>query len=171
MSIESNETALLIAFARAASKAQEIEALFRDSMITAEIAMDIAVEDTRGRLFEDIARKIDRLPLGALKEKFFKVFEKHLFDSAEKEKFDAVNDERIFLMHNFFQAFPLDKLNGNKEAAIRLERIDEILGAGLKIFRRAQNAAFAIGKIPPTKLRKILRSLVDDRKNTKVSEE
>jgi len=40
MSIEPNETELLIAFARAASKAQEIEALFRDSLIAVEVAMD-----------------------------------------------------------------------------------------------------------------------------------
>jgi hypothetical protein len=125
MSIEPNETELLIAFARAASKAQEIEALFRDSLIAVEVAMDIAVKDTGSRSFEDIAGKIDRLPLGVFKEKFFKVFGKGLSDSGLKETFDAVNDERIFLMHNFFQAFPMDKLNGNKEAAIRLERIDE----------------------------------------------
>jgi hypothetical protein len=170
MSDGPDESALLIAFARAASKAQEIEALFRDSMIAVEVAMDIGVEDTRGRSFEDIAKKIDRLPLGALKEKFFKAFEKDLFDSGVKEVFDAVNDERIFLMHNFFQTFPVEKLNGNKEAAIRLKRINEILGTGLQMFRRAHDHALALGKIPPTKLRKILKSLVDDRKNAKVSE-
>lgn len=169
MSFEPNETALLIAFARAASKAQEIEALFRDSIIAAEIATDIAAEDTRGRSFEEIARKIDRLPLGALKEKFLKVFGKDLSGSV-KESFDAVNDERIFLMHNFFQTFPMDELNGNKEAAIRLERIDEILGTGLQMFRSAHHHALALGKIPPTKLRTILKSLVDDRRNAKVSE-
>jgi hypothetical protein len=125
VNIEPNETALLSTFARAASKAQEIEALFRDSLIAAEIAMDMALEDTRVRSFEDIARKIDRLPLGALKEKFFKVFAEELSNSGVKDVFDAVNDERIFLMHNFFQTFPVEKLDGNKEAAIRLGRIDK----------------------------------------------
>jgi hypothetical protein len=167
MSIEPNETELLIAFARAASKAQEIEALFRDSLIAVEVAKDIAEEDSGDRSFEDIAGKIDRLPLGVLKEKFFKVFGKDLSDSGAKETFDAVNDERIFLMHNFFQAFPMDRLNGNKDAAIRLERIDEILGTGLQIFRRAHDRALALGKIPPAKLREILKFLVDDRRNAK----
>ncbi len=168
MSIEPNETALLIAFARAASKAQEIEAVFRDSVIAAlvlgdlaaKVRMDIAA-GTRVRSLEDIARKIDRLPLGVLKEKFFKAFGHALSDPGVKEMFDAVNDERIFLMHNFFQAFPVDKLNGNKEAAIRLEKIDEILGRGLQIFRRAHEPAFLFGKIPPTTLREMLKLVVD----------
>jgi hypothetical protein len=167
MRIKPNETELLIAFARAASKAQEIEALFRDSLIALEVATDIAKEGSGGRSFEDIAGEIDRLPLGVLKEKFFKLIAKDLSDPGVKETFDAVNDERIFLMHNFFQAFPLEKLNSNKDAVIRLERIDGILGTGLGIFRRAHDRALALGKIHPAKLREILKFLVDDRRNAK----
>jgi hypothetical protein len=62
MRLEPDESELLIAFARAASKAQEIEALLRDSLIAAEVE-----RDTRGRSFEDIAKKIDKLPLGCLR--------------------------------------------------------------------------------------------------------
>jgi hypothetical protein len=105
-----------------------------------------------------------------LKDKFFKAFEKDLSDSDVKEMFDAINDERILLMHNLFHAFPVEKLNGNEDAAISLKRIDEILGTGLQIFRRAHERALDLGKIPRTKLREILRFLVDHRKTAKVSE-
>jgi hypothetical protein len=54
----------LVAFARAASKAQEIEALLKDTVIAVEVA-----NDTRDRSFEEIAKKIDKLPLGPLKKK------------------------------------------------------------------------------------------------------
>jgi hypothetical protein len=57
------DSALLIAFARAASKAQEIEYLLQESVIGAEV-----VADTRHRSFEKIAKEIDKLPLGPLKK-------------------------------------------------------------------------------------------------------
>jgi hypothetical protein len=44
--------ALLVAFARAASKAHEIEALLKDTVIAVEVA-----NDTRDRSFEEIAKK------------------------------------------------------------------------------------------------------------------
>ena len=68
MSIESNEEAMLTAFARAASKAQEIEALLQEMLIAAEVATD-----TKNRSFEEIAAEIEKLPLGPLKEKFLRV--------------------------------------------------------------------------------------------------
>ena len=68
MSIESNEEAMPTAFARAASKAQEIEALLQETLIAAEVATD-----TENRSFEDIASEIERLPLGELKRRFLKV--------------------------------------------------------------------------------------------------
>jgi hypothetical protein len=163
VSIEPTETALLTAFARAASKAQEIEALFRDSLIVVEVHKNI-----RSRSFEDITREIDRLPLGELKKRFFKFFGRA--HSGTKEMFDAVNADRIFLMHNFFQVFPIEKLNGNKDAAIRLERTDEILGTGLQIFRRTHETGLAAGKIPPTRLREIMKFVVEHRKKAEVQE-
>jgi len=59
MSVRPDESELLIAFARAASKAQEVEALLRDTVIGVEV-----VNDTRNRSFEAIAKEIDKLPFG-----------------------------------------------------------------------------------------------------------
>lgn len=50
MSDEPQQSALLTAFARAASKAQEIEALLQEMLIAAEVATD-----TENRSFEKIA--------------------------------------------------------------------------------------------------------------------
>jgi hypothetical protein len=141
MNNAAEESEFLVKFARAASKAQEIEALFRDSLIVVEVHKNIA-----RRSFEDIAREIDRLPLGELKKRSFKFFARS--NSRVKEMFDAVNAERIFLMHNFFQVFPIEKLNGNKDAAIRLAKIDETVGTGLQIVRRAHETGLAAAKIP-----------------------
>jgi len=58
---QSNEAPFLIAFARVASKAQEIEALLQEMLIAAEVA-----QDSKNRSFEDIASKIGKLPLGEL---------------------------------------------------------------------------------------------------------
>ena len=55
--------AILIAFARAASQAQEIEAILQEMLIAAEVA-----NDTKTRSFEGIAAKIEKLPLGPLKK-------------------------------------------------------------------------------------------------------
>ena len=51
MSVGPNESELLTAFARAASKAQEVEALLRDTIIGVEV-----VNDTRNRPFAVLAR-------------------------------------------------------------------------------------------------------------------
>ena len=63
MSDGPQQSALLIALARAASKAQEIEALLQEMVIAAEVATD-----TKNRSFEEIAAKIEKLPLGPLKK-------------------------------------------------------------------------------------------------------
>ena len=49
---EPNESALLIAFAHAASKAQEIGGLLQDTVVGAEV-----VQDTRNRPFSELRRK------------------------------------------------------------------------------------------------------------------
>ena len=54
-----DESALLVAFARAASKAHEIEALFQDLLIAAEVAQD---KNNRSR--EQIERQIESETLG-----------------------------------------------------------------------------------------------------------
>jgi len=84
--------------------------------------------------------------------------------------FRSINDERIFLMHKFFQSFPVEKLNGNEKAAIRLKKIDDTLGAGRDLLRNAFVGALALGKIPPTKLREVLKFLVEHRRKAKVSD-
>jgi hypothetical protein len=95
-----DESELLIAFARAASKAQEIEALLQEIDIAAEVATD-----TKNRSFEEIAAEIEKLPLGPLKEKFLKVAQ--ITDPLFPKMWKEINEERIFLMHKFFKVFPL----------------------------------------------------------------
>jgi len=68
MSVGPEESELLTAFARAPSKAREIEALLQEMFIAAEVATD-----TKNRSFEKIAAKIEKLPLGPLKKKFLEV--------------------------------------------------------------------------------------------------
>jgi hypothetical protein len=92
MSIESNEEAMLTAFARAASKAQEIEALLQEMLIADEVATD-----TKNRSFEEIAAEIEKLPLGPLKEKFLRVAQ--MADPLFPKMWKEINEERIFLMH------------------------------------------------------------------------
>jgi hypothetical protein len=65
MSVGPDETELLTAFARAASKAQDIEAVLQQMNIAADVATD-----TENRSFEEIVAENETLPLGPLKEKF-----------------------------------------------------------------------------------------------------
>ena len=166
MRTEPNESELLIEFARAASKAQEIERILRDSLIAFHVD-----KDTKKRSFEEIAKKIDRMPLGSLQEEYFKTVGKDMHDQGFKKMFYTLNDERIFLMHKFFLEFPVTILDGNEEAKIRLIQIDETLGNGLAILRRAFENAIAVSlKIHPAKFRDFLRSEVEHRKKAKASE-
>src|SRR5436305_9361820 len=57
-----DKSALLVAFARAASKAHEIEALFQDLLIAAEVA-----QDNDNRSLDQIERQIESETLGRLK--------------------------------------------------------------------------------------------------------
>jgi hypothetical protein len=127
--------------------------------------------DISDRSFEDIAKEIDKLPLGQLQKKYFEKVGKDIHDPGFKEMFETINRERIFLMHKFFQEFPVTKLNGNEGAKTRLLQIDKILGDGREIFRRAFDGALALSrKIQPEKFREFLAFVVDHRKRAKVSE-
>jgi hypothetical protein len=68
-----DERTLLITFARAASKAQEIEALLKNTVLAADVA-----NDTSDRSFEDIAKEIDASARSASEEIFRKGRERHL---------------------------------------------------------------------------------------------
>jgi hypothetical protein len=160
-----DEHTLLIAFARAASKAQEIESLLQESLIGVEVATD-----TRGRSFEQIAKDIEKLPLGELKRKYMKTVGEHIPDPKFREMFDQINEQRIFLMHKFFQVFPVTKLNRNEEAATRLKQIDKILADGRQIFSHAFEGALDRFKIPRRKFREFLAFVIDHRKKAKASE-
>jgi len=101
LNARNDERTLLIAFARAASKAQEIEKLLQDTVLGAEVA-----NDTRNRSIDEIATKIDKLPLGRLQKKYFKTVGKDIHDQDFRKMFEKVNQQRIFLMHNFSRFFP-----------------------------------------------------------------
>lgn len=166
MSEGPNESELLIEFARAAAKAQEIEAILKDTVIGADVA-----QDTGNRSFEAIAKEIDKLPLGPLQIKYFEKVGKDIHDPGFKKMFKEINEQRKFLMHRFFLEFPIAKLNGNEEAKTRLQQIDKILGDGREILRRAFDGALALSlKIQPEKFREFLAFVVDHRKKAKVSE-
>src|SRR6266700_320025 len=81
------DDALLSAFARAASQAQEIEALLQEMLIAAEVA-----NDTKNRSFEDIAAKIENLPLGMLKARFLEVV--RVDDPLFAKMWKEINEER-----------------------------------------------------------------------------
>jgi hypothetical protein len=98
---EPNESALLIAFAHAASKAQEI----------------------------------DKLPLGPLKKKYLKTIGKRIEDPNFEMMWKDTNEERNFLMHKFFRIFPVAGLAGNKVAANKLARIDQLLDIGRRLLK------------------------------------
>jgi hypothetical protein len=132
LNIGPDERTLLIAFARAASKAQEIAEFLKDSVIAVEVATD-----TRDRSFEDIAKEIDNLPLGPLKKRYLETVGKDIPDPGFKEMFDEINRQRIFLMHKFFQVFPATELDGNEQAELKLRQINEILGTGREVLSRA----------------------------------
>src|SRR5262245_30093154 len=120
MSVEPNESALLIAFARAASKAQEIEALLQEIVIAGELATD-----TKNRSSEEIAARIERLP-------FLKMVQ--MADPLFAQMWKEINEERVFLMHKFFNAFPITS-NAEKlaEATQRLVKIDALLENGRRL--------------------------------------
>jgi hypothetical protein len=164
MTVEVNESALLIAFARAAAQAQEIEALLQEMLIAAEVATD-----TKNRSFEKIAAEIETLPLGPLKEKFLKVVQ--VDDPQFAKMWKEINEERIFLMHKFFNAFPITS-NADRlaEAAQRLAKIDALLDLGRRLLTDVRDRTYVRFNIPAAKFRDFLAFVVDHRKKAKVSE-
>ena len=160
MSIESNEEAMLTAFARAGSKAQEIEALLQEMLIAAEVATD-----TKNRSFEEIAAEIEKLPLGPLKEKFLRVAQ--MADPLFPKMWKEINEERIFLMHKFFKVFPLPlNADGLRKASQRIAGIDKLLDIGQRLLREVRDRAFAQFNITP----EFLKFVTQHRRKAKAAE-
>jgi len=159
-----DESQVLIAFARAASRAQEIEALLQEMLIAAEVATD-----TENRSFEDIASEIERLPLGELKRRFLKVA--RVPDPLFTEMWNKLNAERIFLMHKFFNAFPItSSADRIPEAAQRLADIDRLLDIGWRLLKQVRDMTYASFNIPSAKFREFLKFVIDHRKKAQASE-
>jgi len=162
---EPNESALLIAFAHAASKAQEIEGLLEDTVVGAEV-----VQDTRNRPFSEIAKEIDKLPLGPLKKKYHKTIGKRIEDPNFEMMWKDIKESRNFLMHKFFRIFPVAGLAGNKEAANKLARIDQLLDIGRRLLKDVLNMTLGTFKIPPAQFRNFLAAVVDRRNKLRAAD-
>ena len=169
MSTEPNESALLIAFARAASKAQEIETLLQETIISVEVAKD--ARDGSLRSFLEIAEKIEKFPLGELKRRYLETVAKDIADPLFKKMWDEINGERIFLIHYFFDVFPIAELDGNEEAAKRLDRIDQLLDIGRRLLKEVFDKTAVHFGIPREKWRDFLAFVVDRRKKAKMTSE
>jgi len=159
MSVGPDESELLIAFARAASKAQEVEALLRDTIIGVEV-----VNDTRNRPFAVIAKEIDKLTLGELKRRYLKTVGNQIKDPRFLQMWKETNENRIFLMHNFFHVFPVTALTGNEEAAKRLAKIDKLLDISRGQLKDVLEMTLAQFDIPRARFREFLALVVDHRK-------
>ena len=158
MSGQPNESPLLIAFARAASKAQEIEALLQEMLIAAEVA-----QDTKNRSFEDIAAEIEKLPLGKLKASYLDVV--RVADPNFTKMWKEINEERIFLMHKFFNVFPItSSADGPAEAAERLAKIDGLLDVGQRLLKDVRDRTYAGFNIPAAKFPAFLKFVIEQRK-------
>ena len=163
MSDEPEQSALLIAFARAASQAQEIEALLQEMLIAAEVATD-----TKNRSFEKIAAEIERLPLGELKKRFLNVA--CVPDPLFTEMWNKLNAERIFLMHKFFNAFPIANADSFPEAAQRLDEINRLLDMGCRLLTEVRGKTYASFNIPQAKFREFLKFVTEHRRKAKAAE-
>ena len=73
-------------------------------------------------------------------------------------------------MHKFFHVFPVETLNGNDEAARRLDKIDKLLDIGRRLLKDALETTMGRFNIPRTKFREFLAFAADHRKKSKVSE-
>ena len=164
MSVGPDESELLIAFARAASKAQEVEALLQEMVIAAKVATD-----TKNRSFEEIAAKIEKLPLGPLKKEFLKVAQ--MADPLFAKMWEQLNEERVFLMHKFFNAFPITS-NADKlaEAGGRLAKIDKLLDIGRRLLTDVRDKTYIHFNIPAAKFREFLKFVTEHRKKAKAAE-
>ena len=80
------------------------------------------------------------------------------------------NENRIFLMHNFFHVFTVTALTGNEEAAKRLAKIDRLLDISRRMLREVLEMTLDQFGIPRAKFREFLALVVDHRKKAKGSE-
>ena len=161
MNTGADKSQVLTAFARAAAQAQEIEALLQGMLIAAEVATD-----TKNRSFENIAAEIERLPLGVLKKRFLDVA--RVDDPLFGEMWNKLNEERIFLMHKFFNAFPITSIA--PEAEQRLAEIDRLLNIGCRLLTEVRDRTYDSFNIPRAKFREFLKFVIDHRKKSKASE-
>ena len=79
-----------------------------------------------------------------------------------------MNDETIFLMHKFFNVFPVVEFEGNEAAATRLARIDKRLDIGGRLLKDVLDLTLSRFNIPRAKLRQFLAFVVDHRKKSKI---
>jgi hypothetical protein len=156
--------AILIAFARAASQAQEIEAILQEMLIAAEVA-----NDTKTCSLEHIAAKIEKLPLGPLKKRYLEIV--RVDDLQFTKMWNEINEERIFLMHKFSNAFPVtSKGDRLAEALRRLAKIDALLDIGCRLLRDVSDRTYDQLNIPKARLREFLKFVTEHRKKAKASE-
>jgi hypothetical protein len=155
-----DESELLVAFARAASKAQQIEALFQDLLIAAEVA-----QDKDNRSLDQIERQIESETLGQLKGRFLRVVQTALDDPLHTRMWKEINDERIFLMHKFFTVFPLPISNPEmmEQATQRLIKIDKLLDIGCGMLSTVRDLTFKSVNIPPERMREFLAFVIERR--------
>jgi hypothetical protein len=162
MSALATESRLLVAFGRAAVKAQEIEVLLQETVIILEVTAD-----TQNRSLEAISKRIEKLPLGPLKDKYLKSIGAGL-DPNFSKMWNEINQERIFLMHKFFQVFSLSA--DLEKAAERLEYIDKLLDIGHRLLKDVRYLTLKQMNLTPAKVRELLALAVELRKKRTTSE-
>lgn len=155
-----DESGLLIAFARAASKAHEIEALLQDLLIAAEVA-----QDKDNRSLDQIERQIGSETLGQLKGRFLRIVQTALDDPLHTRMWKEINDERIFLMHKFFTVFPLPISNPEvmEQATQRLTKIDKLLHIGCRMLSTVRELTFKSMNVPSDRMREFLAFVIERR--------
>jgi hypothetical protein len=160
----STESQLLVAFGRAAVKAQEIEALLKETLIVVEVA-----SDKRHRSVATITKEIENLTLGLLKDQYLQTIGHRVTDPAFSKMWDEVNRERIFLMHKFFQVFPLGSTDHTK-AAEKLTSIDNLLDYSCRLLTIVRYTALSKMNLKPARVRELLGIVGEIRKQRTVSE-
>jgi hypothetical protein len=81
-----------------------------------------------------------------------------------------IKESRNFLMHKFFRIFPVAGLAGNKEAANKLARIDQLLDIGRRLLKDVLNMTLGTFKIPPAQFRNFLAAVVDRRNKLRAAD-
>ena len=155
-----DDSEVLIAFARTAAKAQAIEALFQELLMAAEVA-----EDKHGRSFEEIAAKIESETLGRLKGRFMDITAGQVNDPNYTRMWKEINDSRIFLIHKFFSVFPIPLTEDHKKLAQKqLAHYDALFDIGFQLLRDVRDITFGQMNIPPDRLREFLAFVVKRRR-------